>query len=80
MFADQSFSHQMIISLILTTFSLDYVLTLLGENRLWSLLRLKGLRGYVAKKLNGFLSFEFFLFLNGINLIYLHQRFPELRC
>ena len=33
----------MIILLILTTFSIDYVLILLGENRLWSLLGLKGL-------------------------------------
>ena len=32
MFADQSFSHQMIISLILTTSSLVYILILLGEN------------------------------------------------
>ena len=43
MFADQSFSHQVIISLILTTSSLDYVLTLLRENRLWSLSGLRGL-------------------------------------
>ena len=33
----------MIILLILTTFSFDYVLILLRENRLWSLLGLKGL-------------------------------------
>ena len=33
----------MIILLILTTFSIDYVLILLRENRLWSLLGLKGL-------------------------------------
>ena len=33
----------MIISLILTTFFLDYVLVLLGEYELWSLLGLKGL-------------------------------------
>ena len=43
MFADQSFSHQMIISLILTTSSVVYILILSGENRLWSLLGLKGL-------------------------------------
>ena len=43
MIADQSFSHQVIILLILTTFSFDYVLILLGENWLWSLLGLKGL-------------------------------------
>ena len=43
MFADQSFSHQMIISVILTTSSLVYLLILLGENRLWSLLGLKEL-------------------------------------
>ena len=41
--ADQRFSHQVIISLILTTFSLDYVLILLWENWLWSLLGLKGI-------------------------------------
>ena len=34
----------MIISLILTTFSLDFIVILLEENWLWSLLRLKGLR------------------------------------
>ena len=39
----QSFSHQVIISWILTTFSLDYVSILLGENWLWSLLGLKRL-------------------------------------
>ena len=33
----------MIISLILTTFFLDYVLILIGEYQLWSLLGLKGL-------------------------------------
>ena len=49
MFADQSFSHQMIISLILTTSSLVYILILLGENRLWSLLGLKGLNGHVPR-------------------------------
>ena len=43
MFADQIVFHQEIISLILTTFSLDYVLILLGENWLWSLLGLKRL-------------------------------------
>ena len=31
LFADQSFSHQKIVLLILTTFSLDYVLILCGE-------------------------------------------------
>ena len=42
--ADQSFSHQVIILLILTTFFLIYVLILSGENWLWSLLGLKGLK------------------------------------
>ena len=32
LFADQSFSRQLIVLLILTTFSLDYVLILLGED------------------------------------------------
>ena len=40
----QSFSHQVIFLLILTTFSLDYVLILLGENWLWTFLGLIGLR------------------------------------
>lgn len=43
MFVDQSFSHLVMILLTLTTFSLDYVWILLGENWLWSLLGLKGL-------------------------------------
>ena len=41
MIKDQSIFPSVIILLILTTFSLDYVWILLGENWRWSLLRLK---------------------------------------
>ena len=41
LFVDQSTAHQVIILFILTAVSLDYVLTLLRENWLWSLLGLK---------------------------------------
>ena len=37
----------MIVLLILITFSLEWVLTLLGENWCWSLLKLKGLSGHL---------------------------------
>ena len=49
LFKDQSiFPYVMILSILLTFF-LDYVLMLRGENRCWSLLRLKGLKGYSHK-------------------------------
>ena len=41
LFVDQSTAHQVIILFILTAVSLDYVLTLLRENWLWSLLGLE---------------------------------------
>lgn len=41
MFKEQSIFPQVIILYILITFSLDFVLMLLGENRYWSLLGLK---------------------------------------
>ena len=43
LFVDQGFSHQVMILLTLTTFSLNYLLMLFGENWLWSLLGPKGL-------------------------------------
>ena len=43
LFEDQSIFRRLITLLIPTTFYLDYVLTSLGENELWSLLGLKGL-------------------------------------
>ena len=39
LFEDQNVSHEAITLYILTTFSLDYVLTSFGENWFWSLLK-----------------------------------------
>ena len=60
MIKDQSIFPEVIILLILITFSLDDVLMLLGEDWCWSVLELKGLReegGSVERlKFKGFLS------------------------